>query len=161
MVSAGKKQCIKTTLTHAGSRVTLTAPGLSWGEVGTLHSSWCPHSKARCSFKSMRLAFSCGKGQSAWLGKMGGNTGRILQSWTNAVTSSHHFLFLKDPFGGPKGVPVFLRAFCYNWTWSACGEAKAQADKHKTDPSMLGISSFPTGIWLGRRKSLYKATETG
>lgn len=160
MVSAGKKQCIKTTLTHAGSRVTLTAPGLSWGAVGTWHASWCPHSKARGSFESMRLAFSCDKGQSAWLGKTGGNTDRILQCWTNTVTSTHHFLFLKHPLG-PKGVTVFLKPFPYNWTWSAYGEAKAQADKKRTDPYTLGISSFPTEMWLGRRKSLYKAIETG
>lgn len=153
MVSAGKKQCIKTTPTHAGSRVTLSAPGLSWGEVGTFQISWCPYSKTRCSFKSMGLAFSCDKGQSAWLGKAEGNTGRILQSWTNSVTSTHHFLFLKDPLGSTKGVTVFLKPLWYNWTWSAYGKLKSQADKHRTDTSMLGISSFPTEIWLGRRKN--------
>lgn len=114
----------------------------------------------------MRLVFSCDKGQHAWLGKTGGNTGRILQSWTSALpitfyTSTHHFLILKDPLGNPKDATVFLKPFWYNWTWSAYVEAKAQADKHRTDPSMLGKYSFPAEIWLGRRKSLCKDTETG
>lgn len=102
----------------------------------------------------MRLAFSCGEGQSARIGKTGGNAPRISQSCPNVVTFTHYVLFVKDSpcAGGCNGVTTFLKHFLYNRTWSARDKAKAQADKHRTDPYVLVISSFPTEMWLGRGK---------